>query len=343
MDHEQLNADTQPLDEYGTSNGQASLNGHASSNGHAAANGAAASNGAASLERTCGMQTAAHPTMRPSDESRRSRTAIRRVGGRRRRNRSQLHQLREARRRQGLSVRCVAQRLNMSVGEVRAQEEEQADILLSELYRWQSVLEVPLEELLNEPQDTLSPRVLMRARMLRVMKTARALARPGPQRIGTSAGQADDRPADRDHAGAEGSGGLADGRSPPLGRRAGPDRGASDSGRLHARSELNRSEHQAGDGIAGLSSRRQAEWEGGRIPNESNQRRRKACPLSFRCQFLLLVAWIGQQRAANPCHRRTPRNYSPIQVSVVLMPRRSVNLEYGRYFQRHWRPSARAA
>lgn len=87
----------------------------------------------------------------------------------------QLQQLGEARRRQGLSVRCIAQRLGLSVGEVRAQEEEDADLLLSELYRWQSVLEVPLEELLSDPQDALSPKVLMRARMLRVMKTAQAM------------------------------------------------------------------------------------------------------------------------------------------------------------------------
>jgi transcriptional regulator with XRE-family HTH domain len=86
-----------------------------------------------------------------------------------------LHQLSEARRRQGLSVRCVAQRLGMTVGEVRAQESAEADLPVSELYRWQSVLEVPIEELLEEPNDTLSTRVLTRARMLRVMKTARAL------------------------------------------------------------------------------------------------------------------------------------------------------------------------
>jgi transcriptional regulator with XRE-family HTH domain len=91
-------------------------------------------------------------------------------------NSKQLQQLGEARRRQGLSVRCIAQRLGMSVGEVRAQEEEDADLLLSELYRWQSVLEVPLEELLSDPQDALSPKVLMRARMLRVMKTAQAMS-----------------------------------------------------------------------------------------------------------------------------------------------------------------------
>lgn len=87
----------------------------------------------------------------------------------------QLQQLGAARRRQGLSVRCIAQRLDMTVSEVREQEQESADILLSDLYRWQEVLEIPVEELLREPQDSLSPRVLMRAQMLRIMKTARAI------------------------------------------------------------------------------------------------------------------------------------------------------------------------
>src|SRR5262245_2242478 len=90
-------------------------------------------------------------------------------------NGRKLHQLGEARRRQGLSVRCVAQRLNKTVGEVRTQEDEREDLLVSDLYRWQKVLEVPIEELLHEPKDALSTRVMTRARMLRVMKTARAL------------------------------------------------------------------------------------------------------------------------------------------------------------------------
>lgn len=63
----------------------------------------------------------------------------------------------------------------MTIGEVRAQEQPEADMKLSELYRWQSVLDVPLEELLTDPDDALSPRVELRARMLRVMKTARAI------------------------------------------------------------------------------------------------------------------------------------------------------------------------
>jgi transcriptional regulator with XRE-family HTH domain len=92
-------------------------------------------------------------------------------------NPRKLHQLGAARRRQGLSVRCVAQRLGRTVGEVRAQEDEHADLLISELLRWQAALEVPIEELLCEPQDSLSPRVLTRARLLRIMKTAIAIRR----------------------------------------------------------------------------------------------------------------------------------------------------------------------
>lgn len=88
-----------------------------------------------------------------------------------------LQKLGAARRRQGLSVRCVAQRVGRTVSEVRAQEQEHADISISDLYRWQKALEVPIEELLHDPQDTLSPRVLTRARLLRVMKTAMAIRR----------------------------------------------------------------------------------------------------------------------------------------------------------------------
>src|SRR6476619_4571837 len=40
-----------------------------------------------------------------------------------------LQKLSSARRRQGLSIRCVAQRLGRTVSEVRAQEDERADML----------------------------------------------------------------------------------------------------------------------------------------------------------------------------------------------------------------------
>ena len=88
-----------------------------------------------------------------------------------------LQKLSLARRRQGLSIRCVAQRLGRTVSEVRAQEDERADMLVSELYRWQAALEVPIEELLEEPEDSLSTAVSVRAQLLKVMKTAIAMRR----------------------------------------------------------------------------------------------------------------------------------------------------------------------
>lgn len=88
-----------------------------------------------------------------------------------------LQKLNSARRRQGLSIRCVAQRLGRTVGEVRAQEDERSDMLVSELYRWQAALEVPIEELLAEPEDALSTMVSVRAQLLKVMKTAMAMRR----------------------------------------------------------------------------------------------------------------------------------------------------------------------
>lgn len=86
-----------------------------------------------------------------------------------------LHQLAAARCRQGLSLRCVAKRLGLTIAEARQQEEERRDLRLSDLYAWQAALDVPLSELLREPDDSLSPQVLDRARMLRVMKTVQAL------------------------------------------------------------------------------------------------------------------------------------------------------------------------
>lgn len=86
-----------------------------------------------------------------------------------------LHRLAEARRREGLTHRRVAGRLGISAEEVQQQEDPSSDMLLSELYRWQEALQVPAAELLSEPAGDLSPPVQLRARLLRVMKTARSI------------------------------------------------------------------------------------------------------------------------------------------------------------------------
>jgi transcriptional regulator with XRE-family HTH domain len=87
-----------------------------------------------------------------------------------------LHRISDVRQEQGVSVRSAARRLGLSMQEVRAQEQPGCDLTLSQLLRWQTVLEVPLADLLVDSSGPLSAPVSQRARMLRLMKTAKALA-----------------------------------------------------------------------------------------------------------------------------------------------------------------------
>jgi transcriptional regulator with XRE-family HTH domain len=86
-----------------------------------------------------------------------------------------LHRIADVRKRQGVSVRSVARRMHTSIDQVRRQEEPGCDLLLSELLRWQQALEVPLSDLLIESESPLSEPILTRARLLRVMKTVKAI------------------------------------------------------------------------------------------------------------------------------------------------------------------------
>ena len=61
-----------------------------------------------------------------------------------------LHRIAEVRRQQGVSLRAARQSLGVTSEIVHQQEQENYDLLLSELYRWQQVLEVPVLELLVE-------------------------------------------------------------------------------------------------------------------------------------------------------------------------------------------------
>jgi transcriptional regulator with XRE-family HTH domain len=86
-----------------------------------------------------------------------------------------LHRIADARRRQGVSLRSVARRLNKSADQVRRLEEPTSDMLVSELYAWQQALEVPIVDLLVDSDAPLSEPVLTRARLLKIMKTVRAI------------------------------------------------------------------------------------------------------------------------------------------------------------------------
>lgn len=86
-----------------------------------------------------------------------------------------LHRIAEVRRQQGVTLRNVARRLGIPLAVVRRQEQAGSDLRLSELLRWQEVLEVPVAELLVEGEGQLSGPVLARSRMVKLMKTAAAI------------------------------------------------------------------------------------------------------------------------------------------------------------------------
>ncbi|MBM4000355.1 MAG: helix-turn-helix transcriptional regulator [Planctomycetes bacterium] len=86
-----------------------------------------------------------------------------------------LHRIQTVRMQQGVSLRTVARNTGLDTRTLRDQEDERTDIRLSDLYRWQEVLDVPVSELLVETDSPLSTPVLERARLVRIMKTAAAM------------------------------------------------------------------------------------------------------------------------------------------------------------------------
>ena len=86
-----------------------------------------------------------------------------------------FHRIAEVRRQQGVTLRNVARRLGIPLPVVRRQEQADCDLRISDLMRWQEVLEVPVAELLVEGDGQLSGPVLERSRMVKLMKTVAAI------------------------------------------------------------------------------------------------------------------------------------------------------------------------
>lgn len=96
------------------------------------------------------------------------------------RSRQRLHRVQTVRLQQGMSLRTAARQLGSNVRETRSQEDESFDLRLSDLYRWQAALSVPIGDLLVDPGTPLSTPVMERAQMVRLMKTAMALLELAP-------------------------------------------------------------------------------------------------------------------------------------------------------------------
>ena len=63
----------------------------------------------------------------------------------------------------------------MTANKVRSQENPSSDILLSNLFHWRRILNVPVTELLEQADGDLSPPVRLRACLVRAMKTVRSM------------------------------------------------------------------------------------------------------------------------------------------------------------------------
>ena len=87
----------------------------------------------------------------------------------------ELHRISDVRNQQGTSLRSVSRKMSLTVQEIRHQEDPSTDLRISDLLRWQEILEVPLSDLLIDSQGPLSEAVSDRASMLRIMKTAKAI------------------------------------------------------------------------------------------------------------------------------------------------------------------------
>jgi len=93
-----------------------------------------------------------------------------------------LHQVRTVRINQNQSLRTLSRRSGISISKLQAMEDERADVRLSQLYQWHSLLEVPSSELLLEPSDALSSPIRERACLVRMAKTVRTLLKHCPDR-----------------------------------------------------------------------------------------------------------------------------------------------------------------
>lgn len=86
-----------------------------------------------------------------------------------------LHRIATVRRQEGMSLRGIARKLRVEIGRLRQQENETTDMLLTDLYRWQKALRVPIADLLVDRGNALSAPIFQRAQMVKLTKTVASI------------------------------------------------------------------------------------------------------------------------------------------------------------------------
>jgi hypothetical protein len=86
-----------------------------------------------------------------------------------------LHRIAEVMQQESIKPRTASRRMQVPMSQVQVQQDANCDLSLSDLYRWQSALRVPLVDLLVDPGCPLSTPVQLRANLLKTMKTVRSI------------------------------------------------------------------------------------------------------------------------------------------------------------------------
>ncbi|MCL2347717.1 MAG: helix-turn-helix domain-containing protein [Planctomycetaceae bacterium] len=86
-----------------------------------------------------------------------------------------LHRIAEVRKAQGVSLTNIAKHLDMDITAAQLQENPFSDLSLSRLYQWRELLDVPIAELLVDPDELFNDPLRSRAALVRIMKTVRSI------------------------------------------------------------------------------------------------------------------------------------------------------------------------
>ncbi|QDV70315.1 hypothetical protein Poly24_40360 [Rosistilla carotiformis] len=90
-----------------------------------------------------------------------------------------FHRIRIVREQQNVTIRTVSRRSGVPMRDLREQEKPSTDVPMSVLLCWRDALDVPLSELLIEPDMRLSQSIAHRAKLVRMMKTILTLCEHG--------------------------------------------------------------------------------------------------------------------------------------------------------------------
>ena len=82
-----------------------------------------------------------------------------------------IHRLASVRKQERVSWKSLSRRTGIPIGELKLQENEGQDLRLSTLQKWHQAFNVPIEELVVEPDDRITPSLELKAHLIKVTKT----------------------------------------------------------------------------------------------------------------------------------------------------------------------------